>query len=85
MMANPNMRLVHLDWGDKTPSLHLALDQERLRLIGLTPKEAGQQLQSYLNGTPGDPGPREPALGGRAPAQPRPGAPLARRHRRPDA
>ena len=52
MAANPNMRLVHLDWGDKTPSLHLALDQERLRLIGLTPKEAGQQLQSYLNGTP---------------------------------
>lgn len=46
------MRLVHLDWGDKTPTLHLALDQERLRLIGLTPKEAGQQLQSYLNGTP---------------------------------
>ncbi len=52
MMANPNMRLVHLDWGDRTPTLHLALDQERLRLIGLTPKEAGQQLQSYLNGTP---------------------------------
>ncbi|MCJ2090386.1 efflux RND transporter permease subunit [Methylobacterium sp. E-005] len=52
MMANPNMRLVHLDWGDKTPSQHLVLDQERLRLIGLTPKEAGQQLQSYLNGTP---------------------------------
>ena len=52
MMANPNMRLVHLDWGDRTPSLHLALDQERLRLIGLTPKEAGEQLQSYLNGTP---------------------------------
>ncbi|KQP91258.1 multidrug transporter [Methylobacterium sp. Leaf113] len=52
MAANANMRLVHLDWGDKTPSLHLALDQERLRLIGLTPKEAGQQLQTYLNGTP---------------------------------
>ncbi|KAA0121897.1 efflux RND transporter permease subunit [Methylobacterium sp. P1-11] len=52
MMANPNMRLVHLDWGDRTPSQHLVLDQERLRLIGLTPKEAGQQLQSYLNGTP---------------------------------
>ncbi|MDH3032473.1 efflux RND transporter permease subunit [Methylobacterium fujisawaense] len=52
MATNPNMRMVHLDWGDKTPSLHLALDQERLRLIGLTPKEAGQQLQSYLNGTP---------------------------------
>ncbi|MCC0805752.1 efflux RND transporter permease subunit [Methylobacterium sp. W2] len=52
MAANPNMRMVHLDWGDKTPNLHLALDQERLRLIGLTPKEAGQQLQTYLNGMP---------------------------------
>jgi multidrug efflux pump subunit AcrB len=52
MAANPNMRLVHLDWGDRTPSLHLAFDQERLRLIGLTPKEAAQQLQAYLNGTP---------------------------------
>ncbi|MFE1601051.1 efflux RND transporter permease subunit [Methylobacterium sp. ID0610] len=52
MLANPNMRLVHLDWGNRTPSLHLALDQERLRLIGLTPKEAGLQLQSLLNGTP---------------------------------
>ncbi|WP_027174287.1 efflux RND transporter permease subunit [Methylobacterium sp. 10] len=52
MSANPNMRMVHLDWGDKTPNLHLALDQERLRLIGLTPKEAGQQLQTYLNGMP---------------------------------
>ncbi|WP_205820796.1 efflux RND transporter permease subunit [Methylobacterium nonmethylotrophicum] len=52
MAANPNMRLVHLDWGNKTPNLRLVLDQERLRLIGLTPKEAGQQLQSYLTGTP---------------------------------
>lgn len=52
MAANPNLRLVHLDWGDKTPNLRLAFDQERLRLIGLTPKEAGQQLQNYLNGTP---------------------------------
>ena len=52
MAANANLSLVHLDWGNKTPNLHLAFDQERLRLIGLTPKEAGQQLQSYLNGTP---------------------------------
>ena len=51
MASNPNMSLVHLDWGNKTPILRLAFDQERLRLIGLTPKEAGQQLQSYLNGT----------------------------------
>ncbi|MGU3540477.1 efflux RND transporter permease subunit [Methylobacterium sp. A54F] len=52
MASNPNMRMVHRDWGDRTPNLRLVLDQERLRLIGLTPKEAGQQLQSYLNGTP---------------------------------
>ncbi len=49
--ANPNMRLTHLDWGNKTPSLHLVLDQERLRLIGLTPKDAALQLQTMLNGT----------------------------------
>ena len=52
MATNPNMRMVHLDWGNKTLGLRLVLDQERLRLIGLTPKEAGQQLQSFLNGTP---------------------------------
>jgi multidrug efflux pump subunit AcrB len=52
MAANQNLRLVHLDWGERTPNLHVALDQERLRLIGLTPKDAALQLATVLNGTP---------------------------------
>jgi multidrug efflux pump subunit AcrB len=48
--ANPNMRLTHIDWGDKTLKLRLGFDQERLRLIGLTPKDAARQLQTMLNG-----------------------------------
>ena len=48
---DPDMSDVHLDYGAKTPTLHLVLDQERLRLIGLTPKDAGLQLQTLLIGT----------------------------------
>ncbi|TXN21819.1 efflux RND transporter permease subunit [Methylobacterium sp. WL9] len=50
--ANPDMRLAHLDWGDKTPNLRLAFDQERLRLLGLSPRDAAMQLQTMLNGAP---------------------------------
>jgi multidrug efflux pump subunit AcrB len=50
MEKNPNLRNVHLDWGERTPSQRLVLDQERLRLLGLTPQAAGQQLQVILNG-----------------------------------
>jgi multidrug efflux pump subunit AcrB len=47
---NPDMKDVHLDWGDRTPTLHLVLDQDRLRLLGLTPNESATQLQALLNG-----------------------------------
>ncbi|HBG21205.1 MAG TPA: MFS transporter, partial [Desulfobulbaceae bacterium] len=52
MAENPNMRDVHLDWGERTQSLRLVLDQDRLRLLGLTPQETGLQLQAILNGVP---------------------------------
>ena len=47
-----DMRDTHLDWGFKTPTLRLVLDQERLRLIGLNPTDASRQLQTLLNGNP---------------------------------
>jgi len=50
MQADPNMRDVHLDWGDRTPTMRLELDQERLRQVGLNPKDAALQLQTLLNG-----------------------------------
>lgn len=52
MAENPNLRDVHLDWGERTPSQILVLDQDRLRLLGLTPQESGLQLQAILNGAP---------------------------------
>lgn len=52
MASNPNLRDVHLDWGERTPTQHLVFDQDRLRLIGLTPQEVGLQLQAVLDGVP---------------------------------
>lgn len=50
MEKNPHLRDVHLDWGEKTPVLHLAFDEERLHLVGLNPQNAALQLQSILQG-----------------------------------
>src|SRR4029079_5973339 len=50
MRNDPSMRTVNVDWGERVPKLHFVLDQERLRLIGLSPEEAAQQLQFLLNG-----------------------------------
>jgi multidrug efflux pump subunit AcrB len=50
MEKNPQLRDVHLDWGDRTPVVHLAFDEQRLHLLGLTPQDAALQLQAILQG-----------------------------------
>ncbi|MDQ1081704.1 multidrug efflux pump subunit AcrB [Pseudoroseomonas cervicalis] len=50
MRQNPQMRRVDQDWGARSPTAHIVLDQDRLRLIGLSPAEAAQQLQFLLSG-----------------------------------
>jgi len=50
MINDPTMRTVNTDWGERVPTLHLALDQDRLRAIGLTSGDVGQQLQFLLSG-----------------------------------
>lgn len=52
MRANPNMRDVNQDWGARVPSVRFVLDQARLRLIGLDPRDAAEQLQFLLSGVP---------------------------------
>jgi multidrug efflux pump subunit AcrB len=52
MEKNPDTRDAHLDWGNLTPTEHLVLDQERLRQVGLNPRDAATQLQALLNGLP---------------------------------
>ena len=50
MRADPGTRQVNQDWGERSPTLRFVLDQDRLRLIGLSPTEAAQQLQFLLTG-----------------------------------
>jgi multidrug efflux pump subunit AcrB len=52
MEAEPVLRGINLDSGERAPTLRLRFDLDRLRLIGLTPQDAGVQLQSLLSGAP---------------------------------
>lgn len=48
--ANPYTRQANLDWDERAPTVHFVLDQNRLRLLGLTPATAGQQIQFLTTG-----------------------------------
>jgi multidrug efflux pump subunit AcrB len=50
LQADPMMRTVNADWGERAPSLHFVLDQDRLRALGLTSGDVADQLQFYLTG-----------------------------------
>jgi multidrug efflux pump subunit AcrB len=50
MDAAPELRGVHLEWGERAVVERLVFDQARLRLIGLTPQDAANQLQTLLSG-----------------------------------
>jgi multidrug efflux pump subunit AcrB len=52
MSASPLMRTVNTDLGERTPALHLTLDQDRLQAFGLTSTDVAQQLQFLLTGVP---------------------------------
>lgn len=52
MQANSAMRQVNTDWGERVPVVHFALDQDRLRAMGLTSSDVAQQLQFLLDGAP---------------------------------
>lgn len=50
MAANPHTVDPHLEWDERVPVLHLSMDNERLRRLGLTPREVARQLQFQFNG-----------------------------------
>jgi len=50
MTNDPMMRTVNSDWGERVPTLHFVLDQDRLRAMGLTSGDVGEQLQFLLSG-----------------------------------
>ncbi len=50
LQADPAMRTVNADWGERAPALHFVLDQDRLRALGLTSGDVAEQLQFLLSG-----------------------------------
>jgi multidrug efflux pump subunit AcrB len=52
MRTNPHTRQANEDWGERAPSIHFVLDQDRLRLIGLTSSDAADQIRFLLTGQP---------------------------------
>ncbi|WAJ28863.1 efflux RND transporter permease subunit [Antarcticirhabdus aurantiaca] len=50
MRGVEGVRQANRDWGSRSPTLRFVLDQDRLKLIGLSPTEAAQQLQFLLSG-----------------------------------
>jgi multidrug efflux pump subunit AcrB len=50
MQANPHVRQANEDWGERAPVVHFVLDQDRLRLIGLSSNDVGQQIQFLTTG-----------------------------------
>jgi multidrug efflux pump subunit AcrB len=50
MQADPHTRQANLDWGERAPTVHFVLDQDRLRFIGLTSEQASQQIQFLTTG-----------------------------------
>jgi multidrug efflux pump subunit AcrB len=52
MLRNEGLRQVNTDWGERVPTVHFVLDQDRLRALGLSSSDASLQLQFLLTGVP---------------------------------
>lgn len=52
LARNPHVIDAHLEWSERTPVVVLRPDFERLRQIGLTPRDLAHQLQFELGGMP---------------------------------
>jgi len=52
LRSDPETRDVNMDWGEKTPGVRVRFDAARLRQIGLTSKDAADQLAGLLSGAP---------------------------------
>jgi multidrug efflux pump subunit AcrB len=48
--ANPNTLDVNLDWNEQVKAIRLIVDQDRARVLGLTPQDIAQALQMLLTG-----------------------------------
>ena len=51
MDANRNVRQANEDWDERAPVEHFVLDEDRLRLLGLSSYDVAQQIQFLTTGT----------------------------------
>ncbi len=40
----------HLNWNEQTPRVRLVIDQDRARLLGLTPQDVSSRLRLAISG-----------------------------------
>ena len=52
MEANPGAKNVNLNWNEKSKILHLTVDQDKARQLGITSKTLSDALQAQLSGAP---------------------------------
>ncbi|CAL4869427.1 Cobalt-zinc-cadmium resistance protein CzcA (plasmid) [Asticcacaulis sp. MM231] len=50
MQQNPDVLDPHLDWGDKTPVMHYAIDDARMAQLNLTRQSVELQMQGLVSG-----------------------------------
>jgi len=48
--ADPNVQNVHLDWNEQIKSVHLEIDQNKARVIGVSSQSLATVLNSVLTG-----------------------------------
>ncbi|MBS3800551.1 MAG: efflux RND transporter permease subunit, partial [Thioalkalivibrio sp.] len=47
---HPHTTQAHAEWGERVSALRLSWDRQRLRLLGLTPREVAEQVQAATDG-----------------------------------
>src|SRR5215213_6611909 len=52
MKVNHQVIDPHLDWNEQAPYLKLAVDQDRVRALGMTPQDIAQSLSMLISGVP---------------------------------
>ncbi|SDF47631.1 efflux RND transporter permease subunit [Sporomusa acidovorans] len=51
MTANPNLTDTSLDWNEKSKVMHLSIDQDKARMLGLNSQTLASSLQALVSGT----------------------------------
>ncbi|WP_378952983.1 efflux RND transporter permease subunit [Pelosinus sp. sgz500959] len=50
MADNPTLKHINFDWNEKNKVMHLAIDQDKARMLGLNSQGLAQDLQTQLSG-----------------------------------